>query len=173
LVVAAIGIAPLVGMPGEKALRQIAVSKMQLQPFETYLAGSFRRGDEIIAHTSDVVQGHFTRLLAQVFAESQCRRRQSLPATRIVVGDVVVPFPWSIGAGLAARMGNLNARYRALLFDGLHDGNECLGEIVIPDAGAARRNATFRRDSSCFDNDQTSPAARHAGVVCVVPLIGE
>src|SRR5690606_24900156 len=171
LMAAAIGIGALVGMGGEKALRQITVGEVQFEPFEPDFQRPLGSGHEVVTYPGNIVQGHFPGLLAQVVAEGDGRRRYGLPATGGVIGNMVVPFPRVVGAGLATGMGNLDARYRAVALDRLHRGDEGLGQLVVPDPGAVRGNTPFGGYGSGFDDDQTGTATGHAGVVLQVPVI--
>src|SRR5690606_27886452 len=121
-VAAAVGIGTLVGVLREEALRQIAVSKMQLKPLETDLVGSFGSGNEVIAYPGKIVERSFSWLLGQVLAEGESRRGNGRPTARGVVGSTVVTVPRIVRAGLASGMAYLDARVRAVFLDGLHRG---------------------------------------------------
>src|SRR5690606_34597478 len=94
-----------------------------------------------------------------------------LPAAWVVIGDVVITVPRTVGAGLASGMGDLDARYRPVLLDGPHGRDERLGQIIVPDPGAVRGDAAFRGHGGSFDDDQAGTAPGHAGVVGEMPVI--
>src|SRR5690606_39861520 len=71
-----------------------------------------------------------------MLAEGDRRGGDGLPAARVILGDVIVPFPGAVGIGLAAGMGAVDAGYGAVLLDGLDCGAEGLGPVVIPNPGA-------------------------------------
>ena len=71
-------------------------------------------------------EGHLLGHLGRSAPNGDGRGRDGLPAARIAVGNVIVAFPGTVGAGLAPGMGDLNARHGAGRLDGLHDrSNAC------------------------------------------------
>lgn len=86
---------------------------------------------------------------------------------------MVVAFPRQIGAGLAPGMADLDTGHGARGADGGGDACESFGLGVIPQAQAAGGDAAFRRDAGGLDNHQPGATARHAGVVHLMPVVGE
>jgi hypothetical protein len=85
---------------------------------------------------------------------------------------MVVAFPGTVGAGLAAGVADLDAGHGTGGLDGLHDRHEGLRQLVRPDAGAARRDAAFGRHGGGFHDHQAGAAAGDAGVVRQMPFVG-
>ncbi|MNT58383.1 hypothetical protein D3C72_1958120 [compost metagenome] len=85
---------------------------------------------------------------------------------------MVVAFPWTVGAGLAARVGDLDAGHGAGCLDGFDDGHEGLRQVIVPDARAAGRDAAFGRHGRRFDDHQSRAATGHARVVRQMPVVG-
>ena len=168
---AAVGVVALVGMYREEALAQIAVGKVQFQPLETGITRALGGGDKVGANAGDVLERHGLRDFRQVGAERERRRRDRGPAARIIFGDVVVAFPWTVGAGLASGVGELDAGHGTRGLDGCGDGGEGLGLSVVPQPGAARGDTAFGRDRGGFDDEQAGAAARQRRVVHLVPVI--
>src|SRR5690606_3140004 len=106
-----------------------------------------------------------------MLAEGDRRGGDGLPAARVILGDVIVPFPGAVGIGLAAGMGDLDAGYGAVLLDGLDCGDEGLGQVVIPDPGAGGGNAPLGCHRSGLDDHQAGATAGLAGIVLVMPIV--
>src|SRR5471030_3255299 len=130
----AIGIVALIGMRREEALTEIAVGEVQLQPFKTRIECSFCSSNKILADAGDIVECHRFGHLGQVGPEGDSRGSDGLPTARIVFADMVVAFPRPVGAGLAARVSNLDSWHGAGCLDRCNDGYERLRLLVIPDA---------------------------------------
>jgi len=84
---------------------------------------------------------------------------------------MVVTLPRTVGTGLAARMADLDARYRAAGLDGSGNGRQCLSLGVIPESGTSGSNTSFRGDSRRLDGDQTGAAAGQPGVMGQMPVV--
>ena len=168
---ATVGIGTLVGVLGEKALAQVAVGKVQLDPFKAGIASAAGRVDEVLLHAGNVFQGHGTRYVGQVGTKRDGRGGDGFPATGIRGRDVVITFPGAIGTGFATGVGDLNARHRTCGLDGLDHGHECLGVGVAPDPSAAWGDASFRGDRGGLDHQQAGTTTGHAGQVNVVPVV--
>ncbi|CAH0310734.1 hypothetical protein SRABI106_04039 [Rahnella aquatilis] len=152
-------------------MRQIAVGKMQLQPFKTGIAGTFRGSDKIGHHTLDIGFGHFFRHFRQVFAECDCGWRNGCPATRIAFSNMIVPFPGQIGAGFTACVTDLDPRYCACGFDGFGNLRQFSSLFIVPDPETSRGDTPFRRNRCRFDNHQARAAACQRGVMHLMPVI--
>lgn len=120
------------------------MGEVQNKPFEADLPGTLCSRDERVADADDVLFGHGARNSRQITAKGDRRRRDRVPAAPVRLDHMIVAFPGPIGARLAARMANLDARYGAVLLDGSNRGRQRLGLRVVPEAKATRRNPAFR-----------------------------
>ncbi|KPX27266.1 Urease accessory protein UreD [Pseudomonas syringae pv. delphinii] len=170
---AAVFVGTLVGVLGEETLPQITVGKVQLDPLKACITGTTGSIDEVLTNAGDVVQGHGARHFRQVGTERNGGRRNGVPATRIGSDNVIIAFPRTVGAGLAACVGDLDARHATGVLDGFDDRHECLRLLVIPDTGATGGDPAFRCNGGGFNHQQTRTTTRHAGQVNVVPVIDD
>ena len=170
---AAIGIVALVAVGREKALRQIAVGKVQLQPFKAGSKGAAGCRDKVGLHAGDVRKRHGAGHARQTAAKGDGRWRNRLPAAGIAFGNMVVAFPGVVGAGLAPCMADLDAGHGACGLDAGGNARHAVDLGVVPQAGAIGRDAALGRHARGFDDHQPRAAARHGGVVNLVPVIGE
>ncbi|MCY1530128.1 hypothetical protein D9M68_653040 [compost metagenome] len=144
---------------------------MQFEPFKAGIERTAGGGGEIALHACNVVERHRPGHLGQVRAERHRRRRQRLPAARIVQADMVVALPRPVGAGLAAGVGDLDAGHRAAGLDRRGNARHAGLLRVAPQSGAARGDAAFGRHGSRFDDHQAGTATGQAGVMRLVPVI--
>jgi hypothetical protein len=86
---------------------------------------------------------------------------------------MVIAFPRTVGAGLAAGVADLDAGDRACGLDTGSNVGHALDLCIVPQAGAARRDTAFGRDCGCFHDDQAGAATGNAGVVRLMPIVDE
>ncbi|GEM_PF-3077479 len=173
---AILGVAPVlvgahVGNRREEALRQVAMREVQFQPLETSGQRTLCRCHEIGLDAGDVVQVHGPRNLWQACAKCDRRGTDRRPPATVTVGNVVVTLPWLVGAGLAARMADLDAGHGASRADGCRDACHAFDLAVFPQTGASRRDAAFGRDTGGLDDHQARAATGHARVMSEVPFV--
>ena len=147
--------------------------EVQLQPLEAGIAGTRCGGDEIVPDPCDVVEHHGTRYARQIGAEGDGRRGDRLPGARIAFRNMVVTLPRTLRARLAPGVADLDAGHGAVRFDRRGDLRQSGRLFVVPKAEAGRRDAPFGRDGGRFDDQQAGAAACEAGVVGVVPVVGQ
>ncbi|KFB68718.1 MAG: hypothetical protein CAPSK01_001572 [Candidatus Accumulibacter vicinus] len=94
-----------------------------------------------------------------------------MPTAGVSFRNMVIALPRTVGTGLAARMADLDARYRAAGLDGRGYGRQFLSLGVIPEPGAGGSNPPFRGDSRRLDGDQTGTAAGQPGVMGQMPVV--
>ena len=88
-----------------------------------------------------------------------------------MVWDVAIPFPRSLSATLASRMGQLNTRYRAELLDKPIDPGERINVPIVVDTAARGTNPPLGRDRGSFDDNQTGPANGTRPEMYQVPIV--
>lgn len=143
---------------GEELVQQVAVRGVQFQDAEAGVHRAARGGAEVGDDPVDAVVVELGRGV-QV-AERDRRRCHGRPAAlrgRDRAGPVL-EAPGRPGGALPARVGELDARDRALLGDKGGDGPPRFGLFVRPDAGVARGDTPLRADCGRFGEDDAAAA---------------
>ena len=91
----------------------------------------------------------------------------------VFLGLVKAVAPGDRGGGLAAGMGELDARGGAFGVEEIDDAGERRDLGIIPEAEVAVGNAGFGQDAGGFEDDEAEAAQGEAAEVDEVPVVGE
>jgi len=120
---------------------------------------------------NDIVLRHFARHAVEMATEGDRGRRDGLPALRVILGNVVIPFPRAIGAGLAPGVRQLKAGHRTGSLDRLDDRFELRSVLIRPNARTAWRNAALRGNACRLHDNNARSAPGESSVVHLMPLV--
>ena len=109
----------------------------------------------------------------QIGAEGVGAGADGLPGARVVRLHVIVAFPRTVRGRLAPRMRDLHAGNGAVLLEESDDARPLRGLFVVPDAGAARRDAALGRDGGRLGDDQAGTADGVRAEMDQVPVVDD
>ena len=143
---AAIGIAALIGEGGEETGPQIAMGKMQFQPFKpSRQSAACGIGIALVQHLY-FRDAEFMHRVDIAPAIGNGRWRAHLPAIRMIGWKLLLAMPGFFLTALAPGMAKLRRRHRAHILDHGSDAGQTLNLIIIINARTACAGAAIGRD---------------------------
>ena len=156
---AAIGIAALIGEGGEETRPQIAMGKMQFQPFKPSRQSAARGIGIALMQRLDFGDAEFMHRVDIAPAIGNGGRGAHLPAIRMIRGQLLLAMPGFFLTALASGMAKLRCRHRAHILDHGSDARQTFDLVIIINARTACAGAAIRRDGQLFRKDQTKTAS--------------
>src|SRR5271157_187998 len=151
---------------------QVSVRGVNFEDAKTCLAGAARRIGERGNDLLNAVAREFSRHGIVLGKGQRARRHHVLPTAR-AFGNRAVTFPWPVGTGLAAGVGQLHSRHTALLVNEADDAGQWRSVLVAPDAQVLRTDASLGKHGGGLRQHERGPADGAAAKMHKVPVVNE
>lgn len=167
---APVAVLAVVGERGEELVQEVAVRRVDLQDPVAGLDGPAGGGDEAVDDAPDLLRAQFVRHRVTL-VEGERARRDGLPA-EAVGRQRGTAVECGVGAGLAAGVGELDARHHPVRVEEGGDPAVRPDLDVVPDAQVVGADAALGHHRGGLDEDQPGTADRPGAVVLQVPVGG-